>query len=261
MDTRPIGIFDSGLGGLTALSSLSEFLPNENFIYLGDTLRVPYGAKTRDELLKCAEDDIRFLLKKDVKAILIACGTVSSTLSEEELEKVPVLTLGVVIPSVNRAVNVTKNKKIGIIATEASIKAGAYEREIKKLLPDCEVFPVACPEFVPFVEAMRLNCEDSEVYKTAEKYLLPLKEKGIDTLILGCTHYPLLLNVISDILPNVNFINVGTEAARVICDKIEKNSEGHGECDFFVTKESEQFKINGSKFLKKDIQKVYKTEF
>lgn len=261
MDTRPIGVFDSGLGGLTALSSLFEFLPNENFIYLGDTLRVPYGAKTKEELLKCAADDISFLLKKNVKAILIACGTVSSTLTKEDFSRIPVLTLGVVAPSVERAVNTTKNKKIGIIATEASIRAGAYEREIKNLSPDSSVFPAACPEFVPFVEAMRINCEDSEVYKTAEKYLLPLKEKGIDTLILGCTHYPLLSDVISDILPDVNFINVGAEAAKIISEKIDKNPQGCGECEFYVTKDPEQFKINGSKFLKKEIQKVYKTEF
>ena len=252
MDTRPIGIFDSGLGGLTALGALKELLPYENFIYLGDTLRVPYGDKSESELLKCASDDIRFLLNHDVKAILIACGTVSSTLSPEHFSRIPVHTEGVVIPSVKKALDIT-NGKIGIIATAASIRAGVYRRMLLEKRPELEVYDVACPEFVPLVESGKTLADDPEVIRAAEKYLLPLKEKGIDTLILGCTHYPLLKEAILKILPEVCLVDVGKCAAEEIYKSIDKNENG-GRCEFYVTKNAEGFKNNAQRFL------GYKTE-
>ncbi len=254
MDTRPIGIFDSGLGGLTALSHLRECLPNEKLVYLGDTLRVPYGDKSREDLLKCAEDDIRFLLSKNVKAILIACGTVSSNLTAEQFAKIPVITEGVVIPSVKKALDITRGK-IGIIATAASIRAGAFKKALQSANSELEIYDVACPEFVLLVESGKTSKNDKEVMRAAEKYLLPLKEKGIDTLILGCTHYPLLSEVIVEILPDVNLINVGKEAAEQIKNKIEK-SKGEGGCEFYVTSCPESFLKNASNFLNEEIKEV-----
>ncbi len=251
MDTRPIGIFDSGLGGLTALNFLKKALPNESFVYLGDTLRVPYGDKTREELLKCAESNIKFMLTKNVKAILIACGTVSSTLSADDLRKIPVITEGVVIPSVKKTLNIT-NGKIGIIATAASIKAGAYKKALLEKNPSLEVYDVACPEFVPLVEGDKTSIDIPEVRIAIEKYILPLKQKGIDTLILGCTHYPLLEDAIRSILGEVNFINVGECAAEEIINRIDKGNIKN--CEYYVTSDIEGFVKKAGKFLGEDIK-------
>lgn len=253
MDTRPIGIFDSGLGGLTALAELKKALPEEHFVYLGDTLRVPYGDKSREELLKCAEDNIKFMLRQNVKAILIACGTVSSTLSAEDFKKIPVVTEGVVIPSVKKALDIT-NGKIGIIATAASIKAGAYKKALLERRGDLEIYDVACPEFVVLVEADKTSIEIPEVREAIEKYILPLKKAGIDTLILGCTHYPLLEDAIRSVLGDVNFINVGKCAAEEIISKIEKGNLSA--CEYFVTSDCEGFKEKAGKFLKEGIENI-----
>lgn len=259
MDNRAIGIFDSGLGGLCALSKLSEILPNEKFIYLGDTARVPYGDKTLDELLNCADGDFRFLLSKNVKAILIACGTVSSNLTPEQYKKIPVLCEGVISPAAKSAVETTKNKKIGIIATAASIRAGAYKRAVLSLCPDAEVFDIACPEFVPLVESGKTDFSIPEVAATAQKYLLPLKEKGIDTLILGCTHYPLLSAAILSVLPDTSLIDVGEMAAESIAKSLCEEgllSGGEGGCEFFATSDAEGFRLKAQNFLKTEISAV-----
>lgn len=259
MDNRAIGVFDSGLGGLTALSELKKILPNESFVYLGDLKRVPYGDKSYDELLDCARDDFSFLLKKDVKAILVACGTVSSNLSTEQFKAVPVLCYGVILPAVKKAASVSKNKKIGIIATEASIRAGAYKKLLLQYCQDAEVFDVACPEFVPLIESGRVNRDDGEVLSVVKKYLLPLKQKKIDTLILGCTHYPLLSEVIKEILPDVLLVDVGKEAATAIAEEIKARSlEGEGEKtqSFYVTARENEFKALAEKFLGQKIDSV-----
>lgn len=255
MDNRPIGIFDSGLGGLTALSRLRELLDNEDFVYLADTARMPYGDKSYDELLGCAKDDISFLLSKNVKAILIACGTVSSNLSGEQFEKIPVLTEGVILPSVKKAAE--NSKKIGVIATAASIRAGAYKRELLRINPTLSVFPVACPKFVPLIESGKTSSEDTEVIEAAREYLEPLKNEGIDTLILGCTHYPLLSDAIRDVLPDVTLIDVGAAAAESLSLKIDRASLGKkGNCEFYVTSNKEGFIKNGEKFLEEKIDAV-----
>lgn len=260
MDKRPIGIFDSGLGGLTALSRLSHLLPDENYIYLGDTLRVPYGDKTRPELLKCAEDDFKFLLKNKVKAIIIACGTVSSNLSCEDFEKIPVLCKGVIAPAAQKAVETTKNNKIGIIATAASIRAGAFKRVINSLCADAEVFDVACPDFVPLIERGKTSKNDPEVKEAVKKYLTPLKENGVDTLILGCTHYPLLSDAIKEFLPDAALIDSGAEAAEDMALALKNadllSGEQIGGQSFFVTSNAEGFKQNAAIFLKKEIDSV-----
>lgn len=259
MDTRAIGIFDSGLGGLTALSRLSALLPNEKIIYLGDTLRVPYGDKERSELLKCAEDDFRFLLKHDVKAIIIACGTVSSNLSDEDFESVPVLCRGVITPAAKKAVALSKNRKIGIIATAASIRAGAYKKTVLSLCSDAEVFDIACPDFVPLIERGKLDKNDPDVRAAVEKYLTPLKQNGIDTLILGCTHYPLLADAILDFLPDVALIDSGAEAAEDMAAALKEKNLLSSECggeNFFVTSNPEGFEKSAELFLEKQINGV-----
>ena len=195
---KPIGIFDSGIGGLTVVKEMIKLLPCENLIYFGDTARVPYGIKSKDTIIKFSLENTLFLLQRDVKMIVVACNT-SSSLALPVMRrhfKIPIL--GVIMPGAKEAVYATKNKKIGVIGTRATINSSAYEQEIKRLDPSIKVFSQACPMFVPIVEEGWIN--DSIAAKVAQKYLAPLKSRGIDTLILGCTHYPLLKNKIQAIM-------------------------------------------------------------
>ena len=260
MNKGAIGVFDSGLGGLTAVCALKNLLPDEDIIYLGDTLRVPYGDKERDELIACAQSDISFLLSKNVKAILIACGTVSSTLEKESLASYDVPIFEVLTPAVASALKLTKNKKIGVIATAASIRAGAYERALLEKDACLSVYPVACPRLVPLIESGKFSKD--EVNEALCEYLLPLKEKGIDTLILGCTHYPLLKGAISDIMGDVNLIDIGKMAAESLKEFLENggalSTKAGGSIDFYVSGDTESFKQNAANCLECKIEKIQK---
>ena len=249
-----IGVFDSGLGGLTAVKSLLS-LTNCDIVYLGDTLRVPYGDKERSELLMCAESDINFLLSKGVDCVLIACGSVSSSVDKEFLSKFSVPVFEVLTPAVEKAIKTSQNKKIGIIATAASIRAGAFERLLKESDQNIEVFPVACPKLVPLIEGGKFKENDDEIKNALKEYLSPLKENKIDTLILGCTHYPLLKNPILNFLGDVNLIDIGCEAAKKIeiSDKI-----GDRTLSFYVSGDAEVFKTNAEHFLNFKVEKVEK---
>ena len=260
MDMRPIGVFDSGLGGLTAVRSLRQILPEENLIYFGDTARVPYGGWSKETLLKYARQDVRFLRSSDIKAILIACGTVSTT-SLETLQKendLPIV--GVVEPTCRRALLVTRNKRVGIIATLASIRSGAYEATLKRLDSEVEVVGKACPLFVPLVENGRFQRGDIVIETVAKEYLEPLRETGIDTLILGCTHYPLLTEVVSDIMgPEVTLVSAGEESAfelkRLLkAGDLRADESRQGEAEFFVSDRAEDFERIASVFLREDLR-------
>ena len=218
MDLRPIGVFDSGSGGLTAVREIRSILPSENIIYFGDTSRVPYGSRSAGILLRFAWQDVRFLRTFDIKALLVACGTVSTTsLPQLQAENGDLPLLGVVEPSCRRAVSVTRNKRVGLIATAASVRSGAYERTIAGLDGDITVISRACPLFVPLVENGRFRPGDTVIETVAREYLTPLRDTGIDTLIMGCTHYPLLAEVIGDIMgPGVTLVDSGAEAARAL---------------------------------------------
>ena len=214
MDNRPIGIFDSGLGGLTAVAEIRKILPSENIIYFGDTSRVPYGGRSKEILLKYARQDVAFLRSFDIKAIVVACGTVSTTALPALRQENDLPLLGVVEPACCLAAKLTRSKKIGMIATAASVRSGTYEAVIRGLDPEIQVLSCACPLFVPLVENGRYRRGDAVIETVAREYLEPLKAAGIDTLILGCTHYPLLTDVISDIMgDDVTLINAGAETA------------------------------------------------
>lgn len=196
-DDRPIGIFDSGVGGLTVVQKMSELLPHEKIIYFGDTARVPYGNKSRETVMRFSEEIVSFLLNFDVKLIVIACNT-SSSLCERELGRrfgIPVI--GVVEPGVYEALKLSREKRIGVIGTPATISSNVYRDSIKKIEKGAFVIQKSCPLFVPLVENGHLN--DKITYEIAGMYLSPLFKKKIDTLILGCTHYPLLKGVIENI--------------------------------------------------------------
>ena len=185
----PIGVFDSGVGGLTVAREIMRQLPEERLIYFGDTARLPYGNKSKKTIIRYSEQIIRFLRTKEVKAIVVACNTASSYALDEVRKMVDVPIIGVINAGARAAVSATKNGKIGVIGTEGTINSGTYAEVLKEMKPGTEVFGRACPLFVPLVEEGLLH--DTVTDEIASRYLSVLKEKYIDTLVLGCTHYPL----------------------------------------------------------------------
>ena len=260
MDARPIGVFDSGLGGLTAVHSLWKILPEENLIYFGDTARVPYGGRSKETILKYARQDVRFLRSFDLKAILIACGTVTTTSLDTLQTENDLPIVGVVEPTCRRALLVTKTKKVGMIATLASVRSGAYEATLRRLDPTVEVICKPCPLFVPLVENGRFRRGDIVIETVAREYLEPLKETGIDTLILGCTHYPLLAEIIGDIMgPGVTLVSAGEESAfelkRMLkADGLRADESRQGESEFYVSDRAEDFENIASVFLQENLR-------
>ena len=262
MNNKPIGVFDSGLGGLTAVKELLKVLPYENIIYFGDTGRVPYGDKSRKTILKYALQDIEFLKSLDVKMILAACGTVSSILEESNVN-IEIPFTGVITPTATAAASATRNNKIGIIGTTATIKSGSYKRELLKINPNLQIFEQDCPLFVPLVENGFIEKDNKATLIIAEKYLAVLRNKKIDTLILGCTHYPIISEIISKVIgPEVKLIDSGREAAIFAANALSfsenlterKNS---GSCVFFVSDTVNSFSKNAGLFLQQNVsQKV-----
>lgn len=258
MDNRPIGVFDSGLGGLTAVREILQIMPHEDVVYFGDTGRVPYGTRSRETILKYAAQDIAFLRSKNVKMIIAACGTVSSVASELG-ESLPVPFTGVVQPTALAAYLATRNGKIGVIGTTATIRSGSYRNAIHAINPEIEVFEQDCPMFVPLVENDFFDPENPVPHLVAERYLEPLKQAGVDTLIMGCTHYPILRETIQKVMgPDVVLIDSGKETAtfamellrdkNALCDKNKT-----GSCAFYVSDSTEGFSKAASLFLNKDI--------
>ncbi len=251
MDKRPIGVFDSGLGGLTAVSEIMRLLPDEDIVYFGDTARVPYGTRSEETIIRYAKEDVDFLRSFDIKAILMACGTVSSVALPKIKDDYDIPLFGVVKPAASAAAAATRNGKIGIIGTSATVKSRSYEREILKLLPDAEILAKACPLFVPLVENGRTSPDDVVVMTVVSEYLSEFKEKGVDTLIMGCTHYPIIEAALSRFMgEGVTLINPGLEAARLLKQdgNIKKNEHG-GNYKFFVSDDAEGFGELGSLFL------------
>ncbi len=258
-DNRPIGVFDSGLGGLTVLRELEKELPKESFVYFGDTSRVPYGTKSNATIRQYALQDEKFLLSKNVKYIIAACGTVSAVASDTAKE-LPVKFMGVVENAVKDAVSRTKTKKIGVIGTAATINNKAYEMCISKYCPMAEVVSVACPLFVPLVEAGWISRDDIVVRKTAERYLAPILEKGVDTLILGCTHYPILSETIGDIMgKDVTLINMGISTAKAVKEEL-KSLDILNDCtnkpkrEFYVSDKTSSFSKVAQILLRREIE-------
>ena len=292
----PIGIFDSGLGGLTVVKEIINLLPNENIIYLGDTARVPYGTKSRDTIIKYSIENTKFLLQKKIKILVVACNTASSyaipTL-KKMLKKIPVV--GVIIPGSKKAFESTKNYKIGVIGTTATIKSESYEKTIlniaktKNLKKRVKIYSQACPLFVPLIEEgwmdkiyqekyykknLKKDLKETFEYRminhenilryVSSEYLLTLKQKGIDTLVLGCTHYPAIKKIIQDVIgENVSLIDSAKETAKYVYEIISKNkwfniSKNSVKPVFYVTDDPEKFKLIGSWLLQKNISVVKK---
>ena len=260
MDARPIGVFDSGLGGLTTVKKLAEFMPAENIIYLGDTGRVPYGSRSRETIIRYGSQDAAFLAGFDIKAMVIACNTVCSVAFDilDETYDMPVYE--VVSAPAKAAAKLTTNGKIGVIGTAATIRSGAYEKALKKIAPELEVFSEPCPLFVPLAENGRVKPDDIAALTIAEDYLIRLKGIGVDTLILGCTHYPLLREVITKVMgTGVALIDSGAETAKLATEDLcmrgmTSTQKVKGDIKYFVTDSIEGFSELASRFLESDVQ-------
>ncbi len=214
MDQRPIGVFDSGMGGLTAVRQMIRLLPGEDIVYFGDTGRVPYGGRSAETIVRYARQDVAFLRSFDLKAIVIACGTVSATALDVLAKENAIPILGVVQPAAEAAALATRSGRIGVVGTKATIRTGAYEAAIRALLPKARLSARACPLLVPLVEDGRVGRGDFVTERVVEEYLAPVKAAGVDTLVLGCTHYPLLGAVIAACMgEGVTLIDTGEQAA------------------------------------------------
>lgn len=252
-DTRPIGIFDSGIGGLTVVHEIFSRLPNESVVYFGDTARVPYGTKSPRVVEQFAKEDIYFLLRQNVKLVVAACHTVSSVALDGLVASMHLPILGVVDPGVKAALAATKNNRVGIIGTRATVHSTTYEAKFRAKNPDVKIFSKACPLFVPLAEEGWLESDVTRM--TAQIYLEPIIEEGVDTLILGCTHYPLLKKVIRQVMgESVVIIDSAEETAKQVARrlqliKMENETDNPPSHAFYVSDIPHQFQEVGERFL------------
>lgn len=261
MDNRPIGIFDSGLGGLTTVKEILSILPGENIVYFGDTGRVPYGTRSSETIRKYANQDMAFLQSKNVKMIVAACGTVSSVAGHIG-DALAIPFTGVLKPTALAASLATKNNRIGVIGTTATIKSGSYQKAIHNINPAIEVFSRDCPLFVPLVENGFTSPNSDIVQSIVSHYLQPLIDADIDTLILGCTHYPILYHAIEKVMGRgVFLVDSGKETAvhaaelleehGLLCDKTQ-----HGACTFYVSDSTAGFTESATIFLQQNVEQT-----
>lgn len=261
MSWQAIGIFDSGVGGLTVLREIISLLPQEDTIYLGDTARVPYGTKSPETVIRFARQITSFLVNRDIKLLVVACNTASAVSLDELKAEFPIPIVGVIEPGAQRAAAVTKNGKIGVIGTSGTIRSSAYTKAIKRINPDIEVITAACPMFVPLAEE---GWTDNEVARlTAGIYLKDFKEHNVDTLVLGCTHYPLLKGIISEVMGDgVRLVDSAEETAITVRDILSSTGElrpqpENGNHHYYVTDVPAGFIRVGNRFLGGTLGDVY----
>jgi len=265
LSARAIGVFDSGVGGLTVFRALERALPHESLVYLGDTARVPYGTRSPETVTRYAIEAAHFMRRRDVKLLIVACNTASSVAIDAMEQEIGLPVLGVIEPGAKRAVEQTAAGKIGVIGTRATIGSGAYTREIHELREDAVVTASPCPLFVPLAEE---GWTDNDVARaTAQTYLAPLKEAGVDTLVLGCTHYPLLHEVIGETMgPKVTLVDsadsIAEEAGRLLHERSELAAGPTDAADhhFFVTDVPEPFQAVAERFLGRPIRRLERAQ-
>lgn len=256
-DSRPIGVFDSGLGGLTVVRKLIKYMPKEDIVYFGDTGRVPYGTRSLDTIRRYAGEDENFLISKDVKLIIAACGTVSSVAADIS-SRLTVPFFEVVSHASAAAVQTTENGRIGVIGTAATIKSGKHREIIKSIMPQAQVVSNSCSLFVPLVEEGWYDENDIVVCETVRRYLKPIMDFGADTLILGCTHYPVLSPVIKKVTGDkMALIDAGEVTSRAVSEFLRKenmlNEKGAGNCRFYVSDKADSFRRQASVLLGAEI--------
>ena len=259
---NPIGIFDSGVGGLTVFHEIKKALPHKDIVYFGDTARVPYGSKSRGTIIQYSLQNMTFLLQQHIKLLVVACNT-SSAYAVEELKKhssIPII--GVIMPGAKKALNVSNNKRIGIIGTEGTIKSNSYEKALKSLDDTCEVFSKPTPLLVPLVEENWITHKVTK--EIIEEYLQEFLEKDIDTIIMGCTHYPVLKNVIREVVGDNMSLVDSAESISLELKKLyslEPVQKISGKYTFFVSDNPEKFKILGRQILGEELDRVEKVFF
>jgi glutamate racemase len=257
---QPIGVFDSGIGGMTVVRALMQYLPHENIMYFGDTARVPYGPKSPQVVREYALQDTDVLLQHGVKLIVIACNTVSAVALDVVQKQAKVPVVGVILPGAEAAARATKNKRVGVIGTVGTIFSNAYTNAIRQIDTDIKVFGQPCPLFVPLAEEGWIDHKATELI--AKEYLFPLTLEKIDTLVLGCTHYPLLRNVIGKVLhQSVTLIDSGEATAVIVRDmltdlKLNNTSTLKPNLQFFVSDVPHKFTEIGERFLGTKLGKV-----
>lgn len=262
--SNPIGVFDSGIGGLTVVKSLNMFLPSESIIYFGDTARVPYGPKSNSTVIEYSIQDAKFLAKRNVKVIVVACNTASSIAIEELRNQFDIPIIGMINPGAKAAIKESKNKKIGVIGTETTISNKAYSKAINKIDDKIEVIEKACPLFVPLAEEGWTHHPATKLI--AEEYLTELKEAKIDTLILGCTHYPILKDIIQEAVgENVKLIDSGSAASVEVNEYLEgrgiKNFQHTiGKHEYYVSDVPKKFNEIANRFLGKELEHLKKVD-
>lgn len=260
---RPIGVFDSGIGGLTVLKALTAALPNEDFIYLGDTARLPYGTKSNEVIVRYSKENTGFLLARGIKMLVVACNTSSAVALDAISSDTMIPVIGVIEPGARAAVKASRNGKIGVIGTEATIASGAYTRAIQRLSPRAEIYTRACPLLVPLAEEGWTDNAVAEM--TVAHYLESLKQSGIDTLLLGCTHYPLLREMFAKILgARVKIVDSATATAADVRDRLRRlklaRKAGAGSQSFFVTETPDRFVRVGRRFLGPQVESAVRIE-
>ena len=257
MSRKYIGVFDSGLGGLTTVSEIIRQLPDENIVFIGDTANMPYGSKTKEQIISFTLNNIHTLLEHDLKAVVIACNTSDSNARNVAEKEFDLPIFGVISPAARKAAEITACKKIGVIATELTVKSERYEKLIKEHDSDIEVYQMACPKLVPLVESGLFLSDKNAMIRTLKDYIDPLYEKGIDTLILGCTHYDILMDLTSEIYPDLKLVSSSRPVVFDLKEYLEKNDlrekEKEAVREYYTTSDPEEFaKI--AQLLIKDIE-------
>jgi glutamate racemase len=253
MDERPIGVFDSGVGGLTVLHECLVTLPHEDFLYLGDGARLPYGPRPLEEIRRFAHEIGAYLERQGVKLIVVACNSATSAALPDLQERLSVPVIGVIAPEAAAAVRATRNRRVGLLATEATVAAGRYERLVRTLDAGVRFTPVACPRLVPLIESAHPFGE--ETTDAVRAYAAPLKEAGCDTVILGCTHYPLIRPILQRVLGRgVTLVFSADETAREVAETlarkgIENRPDREGDYRFATTGDPGAFAALGERFL------------
>jgi glutamate racemase len=255
-DTRPIGVFDSGLGGLTVARALLDLLPGVDVVYFGDTGRFPYGPKPAREVLKYSNEIVDLLLEHDVRMIVIACNSASAVALEPLRERLAVPVVGVIEPGVRAAQRVTRSGRVGVIGTVGTVASGAYQRTASQIDADLELVCAACPGFVEFVE--QGDVDSDQVHVLAERLLAPLRQACVDTLVLGCTHYPLLARTIGDVMgPDVVLVSSADETAFEVRRRVdEPGRRGARAVKFLTSGDPATFRELGARFLGPEVEQV-----
>ena len=251
-----IGVFDSGIGGLTVAKSIIQKMPNETIIYFGDTAHLPYGTKSDKQIRQYVMDDVHFLQQFDIKALVIACNTADSVARKTVQEHFDLPIFGVIKPASKRAARMTENNRIGIMATPATVRTGAYAEKIHRYNPRAEVFQLACPLLVPLVENRRYKADDPVVKIVLNEYLDQLRAKDVDTIVLGCTHYPLLEEAVRAFVPEMTVISSSEAAAQTLLEGLQKEGldreTGETQYRYYVSDDPEHFTDNARIFMGDD---------